>query len=210
MKILNKGKTNLKYILIIIILASILIGIILDYSKKQSSNEDDRDMIEENISMLLPVEVVKKFIEAEMAGVWLGGEIRKEMPDIFSYLYEPYEPGDRIMIISDYEIINEYENNNSYFVRVKFFCEKIIASGSTGFPEEKVIDGGALFSFTCSTLFSSLEKNSFKVEFDYKEKTETHNFELIKTKKGWKIKPLESIFMPNSSNEALIKHLEKL
>ena len=188
--------------------------------KFETAEEKPQPVLEE------PIEVVEKFIEADMAGARLGGEIAKEAPDIKKYYTFSsgfptgfaYE-GDLAMVIKKYEIIDEYpsENESSYFVKVKYFCEQGIASGFTEGAKnietgeeisiEEMGNGSGLVGFDCDYFYNPLIDSSI-IEYDSKTQTETITFELIKDKGQWKLN--SPSICPRISEETLKKHLETL
>ncbi|XOB41177.1 MAG: hypothetical protein ACKKMW_00290 [Candidatus Nealsonbacteria bacterium] len=188
--------------------------------KKETTKIEENSTTTEPKEDLTPRQVVERFIEADTLGTRLGGEIAKEAPNIENYRSSKFmDPGwDIIMVIKNYEIVDEYlsKEGNSYFVKVKYFCKEGIASGFSGAKDEKVImttpsdvpgGEGIIVSFNCDSFFSPLADPSI-IKYDFGFQTETITFGLIKEEGRWKIdSPLSC---PRISEETLKKHLEDL
>lgn len=70
-----------------------------------------------------PEQVVRQFIQADMAGERLGAQFTKETPDIFSYTSWESAPGyDEWMVIDDYIIEGSNVKDDSAEVKVGFDC----------------------------------------------------------------------------------------
>jgi len=224
---LKDPRTNWKYILIVVILAFVMGGGIfwfelqvtnelislIEYPKIRKPEKVSLESSEENFT---PRQVVQKFIEADMAGARLGGEVAKEAPNIEKYIGgEFFDPGyDFAMVIKGYKILDEYpsENENSYFVKVKYFCKEGAASGSMGIPNEVkkgpfvIVPCDSFFKEICPFCFLESKEISSTITFDLKEETETVIFKLIRENGKWKINS-PSIW-PHISEETFKKQLE--
>ncbi len=186
---------------------------------KETSDNPMTEIIIEPEENLTPRQVVERFLEADTLGARLGGEIDRQVPDIKNYRSSNFlDPGwDTLMVIKKYEIINNYPSEeDSYFVDVKYFCEKGIASGFTGAKDEEVImivpsdvpgGEGMIVSFGCDNFFSPLADPSI-IKYDFENQTETITFKLIKENGKWKMDA--PLTRPHISEETLIKHLENL
>lgn len=193
-----------------------------DTEKIPGPDLETGESIEEEIALLGPREVVQKFIEADMAGARLGGEIAKEAPEIGRYFRFPSTGWDIAMVIDKYEIIDEYpsENSDSYFVKVNYSCKIGTASGFTDIENEKVIkriageegEGvitsipcGSFFQYICPRCFEEPEQTT-SISFNAQKEIEIVTFQLTKDEEGWKID--FPIVMPHISEETLQKHLQ--
>ncbi|MDI6591460.1 MAG: hypothetical protein QME61_00755 [Patescibacteria group bacterium] len=122
------------------------------------------------------------------------------------------------MVVKKYEILDDYpseKNENSYFVKVRYFRKEGIASGHTGFKNEKVIQKvptatpgveGVIVSFDCDNFYNPLADPSV-VEYNFETQTETITFELIKDKGQWKLN--SPSICPCISEETLKKLLKE-
>lgn len=197
-----------------------LVGLIVAgyFAPKERINQPEESAV------LSPREVVEKFIEADMAGARIGGDIAKQAPEIEQY-FTFSSIDDLVMVINKYEIVDEYPSKypNKYFVKVKYFCAEGIAPGFTGIEGEKVIQEvpgenapGVIVSVPCESFLEYMEyiyplhylKNTNKdpsIILDMEQGTETIIFELTKFRDWWKID--SSIILPHISEKTLIRHL---
>jgi hypothetical protein len=115
---------------------------------------------------LTPREVVEKFLQADASGARMGGKIAKEAPSLKSYLGSGFFSAgeDFVMVIKKYEILEDYpsKDNEYHFVKVRYYCEEGVGSGSMGIPTEKEIPEGGFYIVPCSDFFKWLCPNCFK------------------------------------------------
>lgn len=169
-------------------------------------------VLEQNFT---PEETVKKFIEADMAGARLGGEINLiKKTEINNYI-EFISEEELIMIIDKYEIIDKYpsQSNNKYYVKTKYYCKYGIEP--VGIYDEKNeyligfknISCADFFKEMCPACFEETNESS-AISFDVKNNLETVLFELTKKENTWTIS-YPSIY-PHISESTLRKHIELL
>lgn len=183
---------------------------IIEFKKKHETETK----IESYTENLTPAEIVKKFLEADINGSRSDKEIKKYytlssgFPTDFAY------EGDFAMVIKKYEILDEYpsENDNSYFVKVKYFCKNGTASGSMGIPNEikkmnfVIVPCNAFFKEICPRCFEEPTKVPY-ISFNFQEETQTIIFKLIQEKNQWKLN--SPSVCPHISEETFEKYLNK-
>lgn len=207
-------KENLKTILMLAAVAFAILGLNFliqknSNNKKEITQPSPTEKPAEKI--LSPREVVQKYIDGDMAGAELWGwKVKDSAPDIRQYItYSDGRPTEFILldvnylvVVKKYEIISESKekNENFYYVKVNFGCDKVISFESIGLENEKVIkrDGEgnpALVEAPCHDFFKyySAEDNQIIKEnystgfFDPVTNFQTINFQLVKDGQAWKI-----------------------
>lgn len=194
-------------------------GLINEYEKEIRELKEKAETKIEPEENLTPREVVERFIKADMAGARLRGWITENALEIEKYLSRDaitFWFFDEMMVVIKYEILEDYssKDENSYYVKVKYFCKEGVGFGSMGIPEEVEKNGifiapcESFFKYDCPFCFKkSTEISSIRV-FDLQKKTETVTFELIKENGQWKLN--SPSICPHISEETLKKHLEAL
>src|SRR6185295_5167828 len=106
----------------------------------QEENQQQQTLPE---SSLNPKKVVENYIKDNLANTTVYnvnsyGTIRPNTP---SNELDNYEIGAYFNIISKYEIIeeNQPENNNVHYIKVNFYCDKILSNRPTGLKTEQLI-----------------------------------------------------------------------
>lgn len=183
--------------------------------KKEPSQPTQKEVVQQNQEqtkeeILSPKEVIKKYIEADIIGKGMGFG-HNEVSQFFTYsdgshtsfiFAEVY-----FSVIKKYEIVSESQptDNNNHYVKVNFYCDKIISHEVVGLKSEKgikasAVSGGepAFFIEDCSEYFKEInsdclnerkqtnDNSSYNV-FDCNNNIETVNFELVKDGNAWKI-----------------------
>jgi len=236
---LKDPRTDWRGILIITILAFLVAGINFYYlcrleneslllSLPSGIKNKEKSELRISRKSLSPREVVERFIEADMAGARLGGEIGKEAPSIEDYLGPNfYSLYDTAMVITKYEILEAYpfEDGKHHFflyppddekyrvVKVRYYCARGIGFGSMGINEEikkgnfYVAPCDAYFKFSCPFCFVEWSLISHFIQFNLQEGTQTVTFILTKDKGLWKID--FSSIEPHISQETFEKLLKE-
>jgi len=148
------------------------------YASKTELKQPDESIV------LSPVEVVQRFIEADMAGARIGGETAKQAPEIEQYVLWEFGPGwDTAMTINQFQIADSNESNGIALVRVIYFCE----NGGLNFEtnNQGII---SLSIKDCLNFFSEQDdRNNLLISYDYENKTEAVLHVLRQEQGEWKI-----------------------
>lgn len=168
--------------------------------------------------MLTPEQVVRKYIEGEMAGGGIGygppglkDETNNFLISTGSFNGNNMFWEDTFSVNKKFEIVGQDESDgNIQHIKVNFYCDKIVSQSSTGLKTEKGIkaspaSGGesTFYVNNCSDFYKikyagcldnqqTNENTSYDV-FDCKTNTEIINFELVKAGRAWKINNLGGI-----------------
>jgi hypothetical protein len=208
-KIIKIGIIILAFLLIYCVSQEIIINMVEKNIPNEPDNEtaglpsqSEQDSLTTEDKELTPRQALTNFLEADLAGARLGGEIAARAPEAKRYytlssglptnfVFE----GDFLMVVNGYEILEELpsEDENSYSIKIKYYCEEGIASASLGVAGEVqngrfvVVPCVDFFEKTCPLCFQESATISSIRTFDFIGKSETVAFKLIKDQGRWKI-----------------------